>query len=222
MLPTHEEKLKKIRNLLIELGNDATMALEQALSGLNQLDDARFEASINTLKNAANKGNKIDNEIVLSLALFNAEATDLRELIAYLKATNELIRITDQIKGFSKKISPLLKEGACVSNCKEYASHLCKSATTAVSLAIKAVSETDKDEVRNLYRQVQVEESKTDDLYSILEKNILSELSQQQEFSESHMNILSTVRKLEKIADRAVNIAKLALFAEAGGELNIY
>ena len=222
MLPKHDEKLAQIKSLLLELGNELNLAGEQALSGISTGDVSRFDSIRNTLKSSGTKGNAIDNEIVTSLALFGAEATDLRLLVAYLKITTECIRICENYKSLARRIAPLIAHGSCFSNCQEYASHLCKSAAKAVSLAIKSIEVADGDEVQNLYRQVQVEESKTDDLYSILEKNVLSELSQINEFSADHMQILSTMRKLERIADRAVNIAKLNLFAQVGGPLDVY
>lgn len=222
MLPKHDQKLEDIRNLLIELGEDLITAAEKALHGLQTGDLSRFEAARLMLKDSGSKGNQIDNEIVTSLALFGAEATDLRELVSYLKITNEMVRISENIKAFSRRIHPLLEDGACFKNCQEYGSHLCKSASSAVTLAMKAFKTNDKEEVEALYRQVQVEESKTDDLYAILEKNILTELSKMNEFNTSHIQILSTMRKLERVADRAVNIAKLLVFAKIGGELDVY
>jgi len=222
MLPKHDQKLEEIRNLLKELGEDLITAAEKSLHGLQTGDLTRFEAARLILKNSGSKGNHIDNEIVTSLALFGAEATDLRELISYLKITNEMVRISENIKAFSKRIYPLLENGSCFTNCQEYGGHLCKSATNAITLTMKAFSSTDKEEVESLYRQVQVEESKTDDLYAILEKNILTELSKMNEFNASHIQILSTMRKLERVADRAVNIAKLLVFAKIGGELDVY
>lgn len=222
MLPKHDQKLEQIRGLLIDLGQDLVTAAEKSLHGLQTSDATRFEAARLMLKNSGAKGNEIDNEIVTSLALFGAEATDLRELVAYLKVTNELVRISENIKSFAKRIAPLLEKGACFPSCQEYGGHLCKSATAAITIALKAFETNDKEAIENIYRKVQVEESKTDDLYAILEKNILSELSKLNEFSTDHIQILSIMRKLERIADRAVNISKLLMFAKIGGELDVY
>ena len=222
MLPKHDEKLAHIRQLLLSLGDDLILAGEQTLSGITTGDVSRFETVRMTLKSSGAKGNTIDNEIVTSLALFGAEATDLRQLVAYLKITTEFIRVCENFKSLAKRIAPLIEHKAFFSSAQEYAGHLCKSAIKAVALSVATIKTQDKDEVQNLYRQVQVEESKTDDLYAILEKNVLTDLSKVSEFSADHMQILSTMRKLERIADRAVNIAKLNMFAQVGGPLDVY
>jgi phosphate transport system protein len=67
-----------------------------------------------------------------------------------------------------------------------------------------------------------VEESKSDDLYALMEKNILDFKILSDDFIANYAKILSTVRKLEKMADRAVAVAKLVLFAKSGGELKLY
>jgi phosphate transport system protein len=222
MLPKHDQKLQEIRDLLKDFGKDLIQAAKETLKGLESAQTPYFEKARLKLKSSGSKGNQIDNQIVTSLALFGAEASDLRELISYLKITNEMVRVSENIKTFSKRISPLVENKSNFQNFQEYSFHLCKSAINAIALAMQAFDTQDKELVENLYRQVQVEESKTDDLYAILEKNILTELSRMNEFSPEYIQILSAMRKLERVADRAVNIANLLVFAKIGGELDVY
>ncbi len=102
---------------------------------------------------------------------------------------------------------------------QEYSNLLAKSAFSSIDFAIESLHVKDKEETTNLYRKVCVEESKTDDLYSILEKNIMADLCKNIEKSAESIEILSTMRKLERMADRSVNITKLMLFARKGGEI---
>ena len=80
----------------------------------------------------------------------------------------------------------------------------------------------DKDALEDAYRRVKVEESKSDDLYSILEKNVLSDIAKMIDQSADFIQILSTMRKLERMADRSVNIVQLMIFARVGGEMKTY
>ncbi|MFV0481609.1 MAG: PhoU family transcriptional regulator, partial [Campylobacteraceae bacterium] len=66
------------------------------------------------------------------------------------------------------------------------------------------------------------EESKSDDLYSILEKNVLNELAKNLDFTANYIKVLSTMRKLEKMADRSVAVAKLVVYARSGGKLKLF
>jgi phosphate transport system protein len=221
MLSRNEEKLDKIRDDIKSFGDNIIQAGECVFAGLEKNDAEKFDEARTILKNAQMRANAIDNEIITSLALFGAEATDLRELVSYLKITNELIRITDNIKGFAKNMNAHLIDKEYFAIFREYAVQLYKSSIKAVKIAINSISDRNEN-CEDAYRKVKVEESKSDDLYAILEKNILSEIGKNFDFNANYIHILSTMRKLEKMADRSVAVVKLALFAKSGGELRLY
>ncbi|MGB5793557.1 PhoU domain-containing protein, partial [Poseidonibacter sp.] len=84
---------------------------------------------------------------------------------------------------------------------------------------ISMIDDTNKNQIEEKFHKVMVEESKSDDLYSMVEKNILKLISKNLELSKEYFDILSSLRKLEKTADRATSIANLLLFAHIGGEI---
>ena len=222
MLQKYEERLNEIKQMLLNLGSEITMASETALSGMESLDVNRFEACRTLLKNIETQANTIDNEIIITLALFGPEAKDLRKMVAYLKITNELVKIAENIRSFSKRMALHLQGDVPFVSLHEYSTHLCKTAIKAVNLAIETISVADKDALEDAYRKVKVEKSKSDDLYSILEKNILSDITKMIDQSADFIQILSTMRKLERMADRSVNIVQLMIFARVGGEIKTY
>lgn len=222
MLQKYEESLIEIKKMLLSLGSEIIMASEKALSGMESLDVTRFESARTLLKNVETEANAIDNEIVVTLALFGPEAKDLRKMVAYLKITNELVKIAENIRSFSKRMAAHLQGEVPFISLHEYSSHLCKTSVQAVTLAIGTIDIGDKDTLEDTYRKVKVEESKSDDLYSILEKNILSDITKTIDQSADFIQILSTMRKLERMADRSVNIVQLMIFSRVGGEMKTY
>jgi phosphate transport system protein len=220
MLSRNEEKLDKIRKDIEKFGFVIIGAGEVIFEGLKKFDAKEFENAKNMLKNIEANANAIDNDIIMSLALFGVEAKDLRELVSYLKITNEMVRITDNMRSFAKNMTTYIADAGYFHIFKEYVLQLYKTSISAVIIAVGMINS--KDDGENAYRKVKVEESKSDDLYSILEKNILSALGKELDFSANHIQILSTMRKLEKMADRCVAIAKLVLYAKSGGELRLY
>ncbi len=222
MLQKYEERLSEIKKMLLELGSEVTIAGERALAGIESLDISRFESARGLLKNIETSANAIDNEIVVTLALFGPEAKDLRKLVAFLKITTELVKIAENIRGFCKRMSNHLQSDISFNALHEYSTHLCKSASKAVNLSVSSLEITDKEMLEDIYRKVKVEESKSDDLYSILEKNILIDIAKAVEHSADFIQMLSTMRKLERMADRSVNIVQLMIFARVGGEMKTY
>jgi len=222
MLQKYEERLIEIKRMLIDLGSEISMASEKALCGMESLDISRFDSAKTLLKNIENRANAIDNEIVVALALFGPEAKDLRKMVAYLKITNELVKIAENIRGFSKRMAQHLQGDVPFVSLHEYSTHLRKTSIKAVTLAISTIEIGDPETLEDIYRRVKVEESKSDDLYSILEKNILSDIAKMIDQSADFIQILSTMRKLERMADRSVNIVQLMIFARVGGEMKTY
>ncbi len=140
-------------------------------------------------------------------------------MVSYLKITNELVRAGTNskifIKTFRKSFSDELDETTIL----EYAIPLQKAAASALEITLSMLDETNEKLIEESFNKILVEESKTDDLYAMVEKNILKLISKNQELSRDYFNLLSSLRKLEKCADRATSIANLIVFAYIGGEL---
>ena len=219
MLRTYEEKKVKIQDEILEIGNSVVEALELTLSGLKDEDLAKLKEIDLSVKKISNKSNEIDNLIVTTLALYSPEAKDLRELVSYLKITNELVRASANTKAFAKIFRKAFSDDLNTKTILEYAIPLQKSATLALQTSMNMLKESNSKHIEEKYQRVIVEESKTDDLYSMVEKNILKLIAKNLELSKEYFDILTSLRKLAKTSDRAVSIANLLLFAEIGGEL---
>ena len=58
-----------------------------------------------------------------------------------------------------------------------------------------------------------------DEVMQMIEKNILKMITKNLDLSKEYFDTLSALRRLEKIADRAVSIANLLQFAQVGGDI---
>ena len=219
MLKPYAAKLENIKSEISKIGVDVVDAMELSLRAL---EDKKIDALKNieiTEKKLQIKSNEIDNLIVTTLALYSPEATDLRQLVSFLKITNELVRTGSNAKDFAKQFKKSFSEDLNTSTILEYAIPLLKSALLSLQTSISIIDETNSKHIEEKYHRVVVEESKTDDLYLMIEKNILKLITQKLDLSKEYFDILSSLRRLEKIADRAVSIAKLLQFAQIGGDI---
>jgi len=222
MLPKYEQKIKDIQNMIAELMGQVVEANQVTLEAYKNHDNSKYDSVRNILKSIEAEANAIDNEIVKTFALFGPEAQELRMLVAYLKLTNELLRIAEGSKKYAKRMRGHC-EGEC--NLAPFDDIVIKLHTTSLNAMIyieECFKNPGECNVEDLYRKVMVEESKNDDLFSILEKEIMTQIMGEQELSVEYVRILGTLRKLERSCDRAVNIANLLLYAAKGGEINIY
>ena len=219
MLKPYETKLANIKEEISKIGVDVIDSLELCLNSLTQKNIGDLKNVEITEKKLLIKSNEIDNMIVTTLALYSPEAKDLRQLVSYLKITNELVRTGSNAKDFAKKFRKSYSDDLNTSIIIEYAIPLLRSALLSLQTSISIIDETDAKQIEERYHRVIVEESKTDDLYLMVEKNILKLITKNLDLSKEYFDILSALRRLEKIADRAVSIANLLQFAQVGGDM---
>jgi phosphate transport system protein len=219
MLKVYDTKREQIQNELLEIGDIVIESLNNALKALKDDDIKALKDADLSLKKLTAKSNDIDNSIVTALALYQPEAKDLRELVSYFKITNELVRAGGNTKEFIKVFRNAYSEDLNTKTILEFAIPLLKSTILALQTSLLIIKEENSEHVEEKYQRVIVEESKTDDLYAMIEKNILKLIAKKLDLSREYFHILTSLRKLEKISDRAASIAHLLLFAEKGGEL---
>ena len=219
MLKTYESKLISVKSEIQKIGVDVVEALEICLTALENKKIEDLKNVELTEKKLLLKSSEIDNLIVTTLALYSPEAKDLRQLVSFLKITNELVRTGSNVKAFAKMFKKSFSDDLNTSMILEYSIPLLKSALLSLQTTISIIDETDAKHVEEKYHRVVVEESKTDDLYLMIEKNILKLIAKNLDLSKEYFDILSALRRLEKIADRAVSIANLLQFAQVGGDI---
>lgn len=219
MLKPYEEKLKLIKSDVEKLGLDIVEALEVCLKALNERKIENLKNVEVSEKKFLVKSNEIDNLIITTLALYTPEARDLRRMVAFLKITNEIVRTAANTKDFAKMFRKSYSEELNTNTILEYTIPLLKSALLSTKTAISIIDEQEHSKVEEKYQRVIVEESKTDDLYLMIEKNILKLITQKLDLSKEYFDLLSSLRRLEKIADRSVSIASLLQFAKLGGDI---
>jgi phosphate transport system protein len=219
MLKPYEIKLQNIKDEILKIGVEVIDSLEISLKALKDKNIDDLKNVEITGKKLLIKSNEIDNIIVTTLALYSPEAKDLRQLVSFLKITNELVRTGANAKDFAKMFKKSYSDDLNTSIILEYAVPLLKSALLSLQTSISIIDETNAKHIEEKYHRVIVEESKTDDLYLMIEKNILKLISKNLDLSKEYFDILSALRRLEKIADRAVSIANLLQFAQVGGDI---
>jgi phosphate transport system protein len=214
----YEEELNQVKQKITDIGNGLIKANELLLAALDDCDCDKFSESKTYIKNISSKTNEIDNEIIKIMALYSPEARDLRQVIGYLKITNELLRASTNTRSFIKGFTDVCSD-IDIKIINEYAIPMQKSTSKAIRLSISMLNLDCKDELQDIYNEVLIEENKTDDLYEMVEKSLFAQANASDDFEKFH-NMLKALRKSEKIADRAISIANLLLFIKVGGNLH--
>ena len=213
----YNDELINIKNSVLELVDGLLKANELLLDGFKECDTQIFEQSKKNISNFNSKTNAIDNDIIRVLALYSPEAKDLREVVGFLKITNEILRASANtrsvIKGFIAVCQDIDEQII-----DEYMIPMQKSTIKAISLVEEMFNISCEDDLKDTFNDILVQESKTDDFYDMIQTNIVDKSSQDGNFEIFH-KILQTIRKGEKISDRITNIGNIILYIKIGGKL---
>jgi phosphate transport system protein len=218
MLKTYEIKLKEIKKNIYDIGDNLIKSNELILYALDNCDISNLNKAKNYTKNVSKKTNNIDNSIIKTLALHAPEAKDLRTMISYLKVTNELLRASANTRNFIKGFFDVCDD-IDINKIKIYALPMQKSTIEALKTSISMLDIDCIDEIQETFNKVLVSQNKAEDLYDLVENLLLKDAQNSKNFNKYH-SILIALRKSEKIADRAISIASLLLYANNGGEIH--
>ncbi|MEA3228574.1 MAG: PhoU domain-containing protein [Campylobacterota bacterium] len=214
-----KSNVEAIKIKITEIGNGLVSANELLLEAIQTCDTQKFEEAKSNIKNISAKTDSIDNNIIKVLALYTPEARDLRKVVAYLKITNELSRASSNTRSFIRGFTDVCTD-VDVATVNEYAVPMQRSILNAMKTSIAMINiDDDDDEIREIYNEVLIEENKTDDLYEMVERNLLIQADGADNFEKYH-KMLKALRKSSKIATRAISIANLLVYAKIGGNFH--
>ena len=221
MLPQYHDARHGVRDTIIELVEDLKQTHEVALEAIKNNSVEGLEKARTELKEMCVITEKIDNDIVLIFAKFTPGAKDLREMVSYLKVTSALNRIRTYTNNYLKNMQSILIEDN--RDVSEFISdslriNICTIHAFKNTIEMLKTFEDD-DKIKKLSSKISVESSKTEDIYSILEKDMVQAMSEAEGNPENYFNLLKYFRKNLKIIDRLETIAQRVIFARMGGKL---
>jgi phosphate transport system protein len=217
MVSKFQTSLNEIKTKILHIGEGLFQANSLINEALATCDHEKFTQARGKIKNIGAKADEIDNSIIKVLALYTPEARDLRQVIAYLKITNELSRACSNTRSFVRGFTDVCSD-VDVATINEYGVPMQSSTVKAIKLTLSMIECSDIDEIQELYNEVLIEENKTDDLYEMVERN-LSQQADGKSFEKFH-KMLKALRKSGKIASRAISIANLLVYAKVGGNFH--
>lgn len=216
MLSNFQTNLDDIKLKITNIGNGLLEANTLVLSSLTDCDSEKFSQAKEHIKNISSKTDEIDNAIIKVLALYTPEARDLRQVIAYLKITNELSRACSNTRSFIRGFMGVCKEvdGQTII---EFAVPMQTATVASIGYTISMISCEDEDEIQEIYNDVLIEENKTDDLYEMVERKLSIQADDNDKSFEKFHKMLRALRKSGKIASRSISMANLLVYAKVGG-----
>ncbi len=221
MLPQYHDSRHAVRGTVIDLVENLQNANKLAVDAVKNWNAQELEEARKSIKDFKTITEKVDNDLVIIFAKYTPSARDLRELVSYFKITSALNRIQNNTNSYLKNMQTVIMEDD--KDIREFVNdslRINKCTLDAFQYTLEMLNTfEDDDKIKKLNSKITVEQSKTEDIYSLLEKEIVQKMSDADVNVQEYFNLLKYFRKNLKIVDRLETIAQRVIFARMGGKL---
>ena len=205
-----DRQLEHLQDDLLALGSMVEKATAKAVEALKTRDLAMSEQVVREDDAIDDKRREIEDRVIDLIAVQQPVASDLRLLITTIHVSMELERIGDYAEGIGK-ISlrmgnePPVKPLVDIPRMAQKASAMLRDALDALV----------KRDTEKAY-QVLADDDEVDDLYAQVYRELLVLMLQDPKIIQRGTYLLWTAHDLERIADRATNIAEEVVYLVTG------
>jgi len=218
MLSNYEEERTAVGGIIRLQAETVLKAHHSLLEGIQGYDARKLETAQKTLENINAMAIEIDNKVIRLLARFAPEARELRLLVVYLKVVNNIVRASDNIKSMSRRMIRIVENGTDISALKPKLEKMHRCVIYAFELATRHIDgDFDRINYREIHDLVVQEEACSDSELQVIESQIMQVGGCDDSVRIGMIDALHLVRKMERTADRAVDIARLMCYAQEGG-----
>ena len=204
-----DKELTQIRDDIIRLGDMVDQAIERAMDALNNRNVALAHEIINNDEEVNRLRYEIEHECLRVLATQQPAAGDLRTVVAAIHLTVELERIGDHASGIAQLVDRLEEEDEIDSLHK--LPKMAKRARQMVHEGITAFINQDAEMALAMIKQ----DDKIDKQYRRLFRETVKEM-RDADYIRRATFLLWVGHNLERIGDRATNIAERVIFMVTG------
>jgi phosphate transport system protein len=211
--------MQELQDNLTGLGNLVDQAIVRAVEALKNRDLAASRQVIQGDDLIDLKRYQLEEGCIYLMGMQQPLATDLRTLVAILHVSVELERIGDYAEGIAKislmmADEPPLKPLIDIPRMAELASNMLRRSLNALDQAMLISGDEAAAEAAAL--QVCTDDDEVDALYDQVYRELLTYMLQDPKTVQRATYLLWVAHNLERMADRATNIAERVIFLITG------
>ena len=205
-----DRSLEELQAELIGLGEMVEKAIVKSMDALERRDLPMAYEVVAEDDQIDEKRFELEERCIDLIATQQPLAVDLRTLLAVLHIAVELERMGDYAEGIGK-ICMIIGEDDSVETPKQL-SQMAKMGITMLRHSLKSLMDRDID----LANDVWDSDDEVDALYDAVCRQIFLDMGQHPKTIEAATHFLWVAHDLERIADRATNIAERVIFVVTG------
>lgn len=208
------EEMESIRNHMMEMGGLVEKQVADALDSLLRAEFSLAERVLEVEKQVDQLEITIDEECARVLALRQPAASDLRMIIAVTKAVSDLERIGDESAKIAAMAMQLAEEGESPSGYVEIR-HIGNHVRAMLHDTLDAFARFDADKAV----EVAAEDNAVDKEYRSAMRSLVTFMMEDPRSISRILNIIWSLRALERIGDHASNIGEQLIFMVKGKDV---
>jgi phosphate transport system protein len=208
------EELESIRTHLMEMGGLVEKQVVDALEALLRADSDLADRVLKTEERVDELEMRIDEECALVLALRQPAASDLRLIIAVTKAVSDLERIGDESAKIASMALQLSEQGESPRGYVEVR-HIGNNVRNMLRDALDAFARFDAEKAL----EVAAEDNEVDMEYRSAMRSLVTFMMEDPRSISRVLNIIWSLRALERIGDHARNIAEQVIYLVKGKDV---
>lgn len=207
-------ELETIRTHLSEMGGMAQRQVNDAIQALIDADIERAEAVVRADKNVNSMEMTIDEECIRILARRQPAASDLRLVIAVTKAITDLERIGDEASKIARQAIAMQKDGHAPRGYIEVR-HIGGHVSRMLQDALDAFARLDIEVAINVVQTDRI----VDMEYGTAMRELVTFMIEDPRSITRVLNIMWSLRALERIGDHARNLAQYVIYLVNGEDV---
>ena len=206
--------LEEVRSHILTMGGMVERQVVDAVQSLVEGDSGLAGEVISNEKQVNGMERRIDEECTRIIALRQPAASDLRLLVAATKANTDLERIGDEANKIAKTAIRLSEEGAVPRGYVEIR-HIGSHVASMLRQSLDAFARFDVD----LAIEVVREDKEVDVEYESAMRLLVTFMMEDPRFIRRVLNVLWSLRALERIGDHARNISEQVIYLVKGKDV---
>jgi len=209
-----DEDVREVTSLVLEMGGLVQQQVELAVSALSTFDKVLAEKVIEDDIQVNTLDVKIDDLCNRIIVMRQPTATDLRLIMAIIKATNDLERIGDEAKRIARQAIDLAKRGA-LPDIFDSIEQMAERVKEMLNKSLNAFARRDIDEA---FTVIGLDKKVDKDYKNLTRQQITYMMEDPRKIHES-LDLLWSARALERIGDRSCNICEYVIYLVKGKDV---
>lgn len=207
--------LEQLRTDLLEMGGLVEEQLANAIEAIETANSELAEKVLNVEDEVDAREMAIDSECMTVLARRQPAASDLRLVMMVAKAIRDLERMGDEARKIAKMAIALNVEGGTTPRGFVELRHLANEVKKIVRISLDAFARYDVNAAIKVVRY----DKDIDTEYKTAVREMITYMMEDPRQISRVMNILWTLRALERIGDHARNIAEQVIYLVRGMDI---